>query len=142
MSRWMARVVGPVLLLLGLIVVLYSVLRGSASVSLLLIVPVVSGTSALFLVGVVLLFFGILLLPFAFAAGWEIERRPYAAPGRHQGPAPADEITGGGGGLVLLGPVPVFFGSWRNPSRAAYWAAALVGVVVLAIVLLVLFAPP
>jgi uncharacterized membrane protein len=31
------------------------------------------------------------------------------------------------GGLVLVGPVPIFLGSWRRDPPIPYWVAALIG---------------
>ena len=55
---------GVVLLGVGVALIADTVLRGGATVSLVLIIPVVSGGSAEFLLGVVALVAGFLLLPF------------------------------------------------------------------------------
>jgi uncharacterized protein (TIGR00304 family) len=104
-----------------------AVLFGRASLSLVLIVPVFSGSSIEFLLGVVLLILGFLLLPWAFVEPLEEERLPTAeAP-----PATPSNSGATGGGLVLIGPLPIFFGAWKNVSPRVRILAALVGAVLL-----------
>jgi uncharacterized membrane protein len=43
-------------------------------------------------------------------------------------PASADA---GAGGVVLIGPVPIFFGSWRGANRRTKWLVAAIGGAVL-----------
>ena len=109
--------------------IVHSVLDGGATVTLVIIVPVVSGSSPEFLVGVVLLIAGFVVLWFSFA---------YAEP--ETPPAPpsgtGSSVPGGAGGVVLIGPVPIVFGSWRGISRRARWLLALVGALVLIVFVL------
>lgn len=113
-----------------------AVATGEATVYLVLVVPVLAGSSGLLLLGIVLLFLGFFTLPLGFPGESEEGRGgilPEPAPGMPRPatpPAPA-----GSGGVILLGPVPLFFGSFRNPSPRVYWLAVLVGAVVLAVVL-------
>ena len=112
-------------LVAGAALVFAAVLEGRATLSLIVIVPVVSGASGEFLLGVALLVLGLFLLPWGLA---EPEGDEPLLPA----PAPSEGgPTSGAGGVILLGPVPVFFGSWRNVSRRTRWIAALVGAAVL-----------
>src|SRR5580658_3307840 len=123
----------PLLLLgAGVALVVDAVLRGSASVALVAIVPVVSGSSVEFLGGVVLLLVGILSLPFAFLSGEESGAPGTALAAPRRGETPTEEV----GGLILIGPVPIFFGRWKDVSLRTKMIAALVGgaVLVLAVV--------
>jgi uncharacterized protein (TIGR00304 family) len=111
----------------GIALVALSVAQGGATVTLVLIVPVVSGSSLEFLLGVVLLIAGFVALLLAFSVGGVLEA----------GSLPSEEATdtgpssgasrGGVGGVVLIGPVPIVFGSWRGISRRARWALVLLG---------------
>ncbi len=117
-----------VLLTAGVGLVADAVVRGGASVALVAIVPVVSGSSAEFLVGVVLLLVGFLTLPLAFVPLFEDEPTPSGgATTAHE--APNEEV----GGLLLVGPVPVYFGAWKDVSRRTKALTALLGAVLLAL---------
>jgi len=113
----------------GIALVVLSVLRGGATVSLVLIVPVVSGSSLEFLVGVGLVIAGFAALFFAAFDGG-IASEPLPA---DDGRAPSAG-TGGAGGVVLIGPIPIVFGSWRGLSRRGRWLLALVGVALVIVV--------
>lgn len=118
-----------------------AVLRGTAQVALLVIVPVFSGRSVEFLLGVLGLLGGFVTLPLVFAPPEEGERPtvPDAAP-----PLPAHRPEDGrstGGGFLLIGPVPILFGSWRHVSaRTRWWLAAIGGAILLAFAILILYA--
>jgi uncharacterized membrane protein len=117
-------------LVAGVSLVAYSVLVSAASVSLVVFVPVLSGRSTVFLGGVALLIVGFLTLPVAFAG----PARPGTPPPSSPAASPlADEDaeSAGVGGLLLIGPVPIFFGSWSRVSRRVRWAAVLLGVALL-----------
>jgi uncharacterized membrane protein len=110
----------PVLIASGVSVVAASVLLGAARVAVVVVIPVVYGGSALFLIGVLLLIAGIFTLPFSF-----------------EGPSAGsdDPPPVGSGGLVLIGPVPLFWGSARGVSRRVRIAAAIAGAVLLVVVI-------
>jgi uncharacterized membrane protein len=138
LSMHRAGLVPVALLAAGIALVADAVGRGGASVTLFAIVPVVTGSSVEFLFGVVLLLVGFVTLPLAFLAGAE----PAGAPGPRAPPphseAPPTEV----GGLLLIGPVPIFFGRWQNVSRATKVAVAVAGaaalIVLVALVVLAL----
>ena len=116
----------------GLACITASVLTGEAEVSLFLIFPVFSGASGLFLLGT-------LLIILSFVAGFmlltigqiEIAGGNFGIPS-----GGADQVEGTSerkfGGVVLVGPVPIAFGSDKNMALAM-----LVIGIVLAIVALV-----
>ncbi len=113
-----------------------AVIRGRASVAWVVIVPVISGGSAEFLAGVALLIVGLFLLPFVFAPALEPPTGPASPKTRPTG-------TSAAGGLVLVGPVPLLFGSFRDLSRRDRWLLTLAGAAILVVLLLVgFFAPP
>lgn len=133
MTRWV-RFIGPLLLALGGALLAESLVTGGARFYLLVVVPVFTGTSAVFGMAVVLLITGFLTLPMLFAS----DEGPDASVGA---PTVRSPLAGGphegSGGVLFIGPVPIFFGSWRrNPPWAYRWAAVLGGV--LAVVALLL----
>jgi len=103
-------------------------LHGRASLSLVVIVPVLSGGSGEFLLGVVLLLVGLFLLPLAF---WEPAENPAAVVPPEEPEATPPSLGTVGGGVVLIGPIPLFFGGWKNVSRRARLLAAIVGTAIL-----------
>ena len=112
----------------GVALVALSVAEGGASVALIVIVPVIMGSSLTFLLGVVLIVAGFIALPFALGQGADEEPPPLPA----SGSAPPPTGTGGGvGGVVLVGPIPIVFGSWKGISRRPRWWLALAGAVLL-----------
>ena len=115
-----------VLLLLGVAFVVDAVARGAASVALFVVFPVVSGTSAEFLLGVVLLLAGFLTVPLAFAAFEDPSATLTPVDPRARGEAPTGEL----GGLLLVGPIPIFFGSWKGVPVRTKVAVVVVGAVV------------
>jgi uncharacterized membrane protein len=114
----------------GAALVADAVLHGRASLSLVVIVPVFSGSSAEFLLGVVLLVVGFLLLPLSL---WEPSVSEPLLPPAAGPSVPPPSAGAAGGGVVLIGPVPIFFGAWKNVSRRVRLLAAVAGAVLLAI---------
>jgi uncharacterized membrane protein len=115
------RVVAPAFLAAGVAAVAYAVAAGGAQVGLFLVFPVVFGDSWLFYGGVLLLLVGLFALPLSFAGDAEVVPLP----------TPGASTAGGSGGLVLIGPVPIFFGSWRAVSRRTRIAVAAAGMAIL-----------
>jgi uncharacterized protein (TIGR00304 family) len=98
------------LFLAGVLAIGYAVATGEAEVSLVIIFPVFSGSSGLFLLGVLLLvasfFVGFALLAFAQSSEQEV-----------RGTNPVKEPSGtksSYGGVVLIGPIPIAFGSDKS----------------------------
>ena len=125
--RWL--VLAPIAsLLAGVGLVLVSVLRGGASVAIVVVVPVISGSSGTFLLGIALLIAGLLSLPLALAYDRE-ENSSLEDSGGSARPRP--EGAGGSGGFVLVGPVPIVFGSWKGISPRTRRLLALAGAILL-----------
>ena len=129
-----ATLVPVALLGLGVALVAEAVASGGATLSLVVVFPVVSGRSPEFLLGVVALVLGI---GSAFVVG--ASPSPSGGAVRPSGEADALE-SGQEGGFLLIGPVPILFGSFRSISRRAYWALVLLGAAGVAAVLFVLLA--
>jgi uncharacterized protein (TIGR00304 family) len=117
--------------LAGLAAIVYSVATGQADVSLVVIFPVFSGSSSLFILGVVLI-----VLSFFVAFAMLATSTPAAGQGR--GLETTETIDGQNrrrtsyGGVVLIGPIPIAFGSDKNMATTM-----LVAGIVLAIILII-----
>ena len=103
-------------------------LRGGASLALVVVVPVIFGASTEFFLGVVVLFFGFVTLPLAFGYTFVTDEASEGQP-PSRAEAPPEEV----GGLLLIGPVPIFFGRWKHVSRRIRMAAVAVGAVLLGV---------
>jgi uncharacterized membrane protein len=119
-------------LLAGFALVGLAVWQGRAELTLVLIVPVVSGSSPEFLAGVLLVILGF----FGLVASWWLGAKPAGLP-----PAGTStfDVGSGSGGVILLGPVPLFFGSWKGVSRRTRWILALVGAAILVLFVLAVY---
>jgi len=126
----LVRYLPLILLAAGAALIVDAVLRGSAHAALIFIVPVLTGGSSEFLVGVLLLFLGLLAFPAVSlsASMWSASEEPAAG-----GPT----SSGGTGGVVLIGPVPIFFGEWGEMRRRTYWWWVAVASVLFAALLVV-----
>lgn len=134
--RSVVRLVGPICLVLGIVLLADAVATGTARLYLLLVIPVITGTSPLFLLSLVLVVVGFLFLPLAF-----VGEGPLTAP---VGPAGRDTpdampVQGTSGGMILVGPVPIFFGAWRRNPPISYRWALLLGLVLAVVAVLLLW---
>jgi len=114
-----AWLVGPAFFVAGLALLALALVRGEATLSLVLVVPVVSATGVLGGAGILLMVLAFLLTfllwPFKSA------RLESALPVPPPAPASSEELPAGGrrwGGVVFLGPIPVVFGSDVRVTRA------------------------
>lgn len=123
------RAVSLVALAAGVLLLAYSALQGDLSVHVILVIPVISGSGPAAALGMLLALGGLLGL---FVTNVSL-RGPGPGPGHGpQSPAPtaADapgtEPTQGSqarsGGIILLGPIPIAWGSGKDGLR---WAVLL-----------------
>jgi len=110
-----------VLFAAGVALILAAVAAGTADVSLFILFPVFTGTSPLFITGV-------LLIVMSFLMGFALIMMGQLEAIRHAPEMPEDieaEVHGGAvpeshrtkpdfGGLILIGPIPIAFGSDRS----------------------------
>lgn len=119
----------------GVACIAASVLTGDTEVSLLLIFPVFSGSSGLFVFGTVLIIFSFVVGFILLMMGQiELASPGLARPEEYPGQTPGRGGTKYGG-VVLIGPLPIAFGSDRKIALAM-----LVLGIVLAIAALVVLA--
>jgi len=120
---------------LGLATIVLAVRSGGASFGLLLIFPVVHGGSPWLALGSLLIFAGFVALGFVGSGG----RAPGdTRPASSAGSPAADATPTTGGGVVLVGPIPILFGSWKG-DPTAYRRWAILGLVLTAVAVLAVF---
>lgn len=115
----------------GVVCIAASVLSGEADVSLFLIFPVFTGSSGLFLVGIALMVFSF-VVGFMFLMMGQLELAG-ATLGPEARTDPKADKGGRGryGGVVLIGPVPIAFGSDRTVALAMLVVGIVVAIVAL-----------
>lgn len=125
--------------LAGIACIVAAAATGEAEVQLFIIFPLVSGTSWLFVLGVVLIVASFILGFISAAAAMSdgVRMPPDAPVIRRPGEAEgAPQKKARYGGVVLIGPVPIVFGSDRTMAWVMLALAIVLIVVVLAIALL------
>lgn len=129
--------IGPIALFVaGAVCVAASVLSGEADVSLFLIFPVFSGSGGLFLLGVALIVFSFIIGLMALMMG-QLELAGAGTYPQQEGAAPAEKKDGTRyGGVILLGPVPIAFGSDKTMAFVMMVTGIVLAVVALALLLL------
>jgi uncharacterized protein (TIGR00304 family) len=118
----------------GLALIISAVATGEAEVSLFLIFPVFSGSSALFLLGTVLIVLSF-IVGFLMLAMGQLELQaagtwPQTSRGQSAEPEPGKKRYGG---VVLIGPVPIAFGSSRSIALFMLVLGIVVAIVLLGI---------
>jgi len=124
------------LLVVAIVVLGYSVSIGEAQVAWFLIFPVFIGQGIFSFFGTILILFAIFIGIYGFMHGGEwvladdedIEeffgtkkrtrpgQRPRSGTGQGQTPEPRPKPKVRGGGVVLIGPIPIIFGSDKNSA--------------------------
>jgi uncharacterized protein (TIGR00304 family) len=121
----------------GVAVIALAVATGEARVELVLIFPVFSGSSGLFLLGIVLILLSF-IIGFTLLAMAQAELLN-AADGQVESQGIDKTRTETKyGGVVLIGPVPIAFGSERRIALAMLVAGIVVAVIILLGLLLLL----
>lgn len=127
------RRVGVALLIIGLVTTAWSVYAGLIKFYLVVIVPVLTSDNALGSLPLLTIFAGIILMALGSAFGEDDQ--DVTRPGEH---ANVEDRPNEGrtkvGGVVLIGPIPILFGS---DKRMTLIAAAL-AIMILAIIILFL----
>lgn len=131
--RWL----GPALIVLGITALAVGFLRNEATLSLVVIIPVITATGAWAGLGIFALLVGVVAVFLTWPASMAGSPAPAGSPPPDGGPPPAAAPVAvpsrRWGGVVFLGPIPVVFGS---DARVTRWM--LVAGLVLVVALLVL----
>ena len=133
------RLLLPIVLFIGgMGLIGASVASGEADISLVIIFPVFSGTGGLFLLGVSLVVLS-LLMGFAFMAMGQMEMAGFQreTDGAVAGPGGPHRSKTKVGGVVLIGPVPIAFGSSMKMAITMMVIGVVLAIVALAIILAV-----
>jgi uncharacterized protein (TIGR00304 family) len=128
--RWV-RWLGISAMVVGAVLLVYGIYLGEVVVALVVIFPVLISSGAIGAAAMLLLVLGFmaLVLSFFFVDGGEV------GPSEQRGPSnDREERKMDFGGVVLIGPVPIIFGSDRRMTLIA----AGLAIMVLAIVVLML----
>ena len=119
------RLFGLALLIAGVALIAASVATGQGQVYLLLFIPVYVGTSALGMLGILVVFLGVFLA--SLGSAWRGLPAPTVPASESVSPdsvaPPATTVPlARYGGVIMLGPIPIVFGS---DARIAKWMMVL-----------------
>lgn len=117
----------PLVLASGIVVIVAAIVLGQARFALFLIFPVVYGGGPLAFLGGLLVTAGLLLYFFRFTAPFRTPDSPLQSP--------QSAMRARKGGVILIGPIPVIYGS---EPRVARWMLAA-AILMMAIVALLMF---
>jgi uncharacterized protein (TIGR00304 family) len=124
--RW----VGIALLVAGLAITALSVLSGAVRFYLVLIIPVLTSDSAIGSLPLLMIFAGIFLIAISPATGGDDETADDETEPGPDGTRGRPRV----GGVVLIGPIPIIFGTDKKMALVS----AAIAIVVLAVVVLLL----
>ncbi len=125
---------GIVAVLAGIALIVASVVTATTRVYLVVVIPVLVGASLGFLVGVALLILGFI----GIALGGAVRPENGSPEPSDSGTAP-EAGSARTGGLVLIGPIPIFFGDARQIGDWYYWVALGAGIVLFTAVLALVY---
>ena len=118
------RLLGVALLIAGVALIAASIATGQGQVYLLLFIPVYVGTSALGMLGILVVFLGVFLA--SLGSAWRGLPAPTVPASDSVSPdsvaPPATAPPARYGGVIMLGPIPIVFGS---DARIAKWMTVL-----------------
>jgi uncharacterized protein (TIGR00304 family) len=127
------RGVGIALLLVGLVATAWSVLSGLTRFYMVVIVPVFASDNVLGILPLLAIFAGIALLALG-PAFTENDQDEAGMEETEKGPVRQDAGRAKVGGVVLIGPIPILFGSDKKMTLIA----AALAIMVLAMIVLLL----
>lgn len=138
--RWL-KILGPVLVVLGLIGLTISVLNGDMEFHLLLIIPVISISGPVGIISVLTAITGGMMILFsAFGRHHEIHRKDdYNEQRKREGGNRRETSESGFGGIIFLGPFPIVFGNRSFREKLPGWLSLLfIGVILFVVLQLLL----
>lgn len=130
------------LLLLGILLIIYSVLEGTADVALVFIFPVIYGAGIYLASGILLIFLSIFLF---FISGFQsnpdkrsiLENEPHKE--TNLDTLEKSETKSDYGGVIFIGPIPIVFGKDKKTARKMMYLGLILALILLAIYLVVVF---
>jgi uncharacterized protein (TIGR00304 family) len=117
------------LICLGLALIAASVLTGEAKVGIVVIIPVIYGGGVLLLGGVLCVMAGIMLFFFSSSQGSAEDDAGTGQEGHGE-----NRTERRGGGVLLIGPVPIIFGTDKGMALVA----AAIAIIALALIVIML----
>ena len=124
----------PVLLFAtGLAVLVTAIATGDAEMSLIVVFPLISGSGGLFFLGTALIVISF-LVGFALLTMGQIEIARYGQGGSGTDDAPREGSRYGG--VMLIGPIPIAFGSSMRMALAMLVAGIVIAMVVLGLLVI------
>ncbi len=127
----------PVLMFVtGLVVIGIAVASGEGEVSLVLIFPVFSGSSGLFMLGTALIVMSFMTGFFVMVRSQMETMQPGVYPVEENASRPAETKFGG---VVMIGPVPIAFGSDKKTAFAMFLIGLILAVCCLLATLIFFF---
>lgn len=133
------------LLVLGILLLAYSVVEGKGQIYWILFIPVFSATSIFAFIGTILIIVALVLIFIVFIREFTIPYEPEpgqqkAAKTRQPAPSQAPGAKKKFGGVVLIGPIPVIFGS--DPKTTIIIIVLAIILIIAAILFIVFFWNP
>ena len=113
--------------ILGFIFFSLGFLQGDVEAGVLIVFPIIGGSSICAFLGVISFFMAIILFMFGFISSLKSEELDYDYEER----PPEKKASVKGGGVVLIGPIPIVFGS--------NWKISFVMLIIAIILVIVLF---
>ncbi len=117
----MRKILALVFMAFGLVLFATAVLYGDARVALLLFIPIIYGGGILLLMGTLLFIIGFILLFFS--------------PLLEENTGPEKSY----GGVILIGPIPIVFGSDTNITKIMLYLGLALAIILLLVYLLWLY---
>jgi uncharacterized membrane protein len=150
MRKGLSRFAVPLLMfVLGIVLLAVSVLDGTGEVHWVLFVPVFTATSIFAFIGTILIIVSIFLFIYIFLRDFTVPYDEDVREGRPGKGAPPSSGTGspqGGqgpgrkfGGVVLVGPIPVIFGSDARTTKIVIVLAIILMIVAILFMIFYLF---
>jgi uncharacterized protein (TIGR00304 family) len=129
---------GTCLIIIGIIMLAISAIVGEGSAGIVLIFPVFIGTGIYSVIGVLCILAGFVLLFFGFAIRFTAPEEAfehYYEPPKHVPEEPTSKRVEGGG-VVLIGPFPIIFGT---STKLVFWLVILTIILIVVMCLLLTF---
>jgi uncharacterized protein (TIGR00304 family) len=119
-----------IFLILGFGLIILALFRGEANIALLLIFPIIYGSSILMFLGIILIFISFLLFFFI-----PFRRVPKREKYERMGGIDEEKRETEYGGVIFIGPIPIVFGKDKDITQKMLYLALII-----ALILVVLYA--